>query len=82
MEDSFMKVKPCRLAMLNQIRSGLSQFPTSTQVIVQPHRIGELDALFDAFRYQWNARWNKHGAVHPDRWKVIVDFCSGYHPSS
>ena len=24
--------------------------------IVQPHRIGNLDALFDAFRDQWNAR--------------------------
>lgn len=42
--------------------------------IVQPHRIGELDALFDAFRDQWNARWNKHGSVHPDRWQVIVHF--------
>ncbi len=42
--------------------------------IVQPCRVGNLDALFDAFRDQWNARWNRHTDVPVDRWRVIVDF--------
>ena len=46
--------------------------------IVQPRRIGNLDILFDAFREQWNARWNKHSAISPDRWRVIVDFAQAF----
>ena len=46
--------------------------------IVQPRRVGNLDDLFNAFREQWNSRWNKHTAVPNDRWRVIVDFARTY----
>ena len=48
--------------------------------VVQPCRVGNLDALFDAFRDQWNARWNRHTTVHADRWRVIVDFARAVIP--
>ena len=48
--------------------------------IVQPRRVGNLDALFDAFREQWNARWNRHTDIPVDRWRVIVDFARAVIP--
>ncbi len=43
-------------------------------VVVQPNQVGNLDVLFEAFREQWNSRWNKHTGVPADRWRVIMSF--------
>lgn len=47
---------------------------TAGDVLVQPSQIGNIDVLFEAFREQWNNRWNKHSEIPVDRWRVINDF--------
>ena len=42
--------------------------------VVQPSQVGNIDVLFEAFREQWNQRWNKHTGVPADRWRIIMDF--------
>lgn len=51
-------------------------------VVVQPNQVGATDVLFEAFREQWNRRWNRHEEVPPDRWRVIQTFAESVLPKN
>ena len=51
--------------------------------VCQTTAIGSLDALFSAFREQWQRRWCKHDALPHTHWNELVGFarhCVPHHP--